>query len=141
MVNIIYWSGTGNTEAMANAIAEGVAAAGGQAEIIPVAQASLSDLDADVVLFGCPAMGSEELEEGEFEPFFASAEGKLGGKKIGLFGSYEWAEGEWMRTWQARAEADGAVMLAEGLAVYGMPDEDGLEKCRALGRLAANASA
>lgn len=92
-------------------------------------------------VYGCPAMGSEELEEGEFEPFFASAEGKLGGKKIGLFGSYEWAEGEWMRTWQARAEADGAVMLAEGLAVCGTPDEDGLEKCRALGRLAANASA
>ena len=139
MVTIIYWSGTGNTEAMANAVAEGAKAAGAEVKLLTVDKATAADVDSGVVLFGCPAMGNEELEEGEFEPFFASAEGNLRGKKIGLFGSYEWAEGEWMRTWQARAEADGAVLVAEGLAVYGTPDEDGLAKCRALGSAAAKA--
>ncbi len=139
MVSIVYWSGTGNTEAMANAVAEGAAAAGAEVKVIPVAEADASVLDSGVVLFGCPAMGNEELEDSEFEPFFSSVEGKLKGKKIGLFGSYEWAEGEWMRTWQARAEGDGAVLVAEGLAVFGAPDEDGLEKCRELGKAAAKA--
>lgn len=139
MVKIVYWSGTGNTEAMAEAVAEGAKSAGAEVEVIPVAAADESVLTADVVLFGCPAMGNEELEEGEFEPFFSSVEGKLSGKKIGLFGSYEWAEGEWMRTWQARAEGDGAKLIADGLAVYSAPDDEGLEKCRELGKIAANA--
>lgn len=139
MVKIVYWSGTGNTEAMAGAVAEGAKSAGAEVEVIPVAAADESVLTADVVLFGCPAMGNEELEEGEFEPFFSSVEGKLSGKKIGLFGSYEWAEGEWMRTWQARAEGDGAKLIADGLAVYSAPDDEGLEKCRELGKIAANA--
>ena len=139
MVKIVYWSGTGNTEAMAEAVAEGAKSAGAEAEVIPVTAADESVLTADVVLFGCPAMGNEELEEGEFEPFFSSVEGKLSGKKIGLFGSYEWAEGEWMRTWQARAEGDGAKLIADGLAVYSTPDDEGLEKCRELGKIAANA--
>lgn len=139
MVKIVYWSGTGNTEAMAGAVAEGAKSAGAEVEVIPVAAADESVLTADVVLFGCPAMGNEELEEGEFEPFFSSVEGKLSGKKIGLFGSYEWAEGEWMRTWQACAEGDGAKLIADGLAVYSAPDDEGLEKCRELGKIAANA--
>ena len=139
MISIVYWSGTGNTEAMANAVAEGAESAGAEVKVIPVAAADEGVLSSDVILFGCPAMGSEELEESEFEPFFSSVEGRLKGKKIGLFGSYEWAEGEWMRTWQARAEGDGAVMIADGLAVYGTPDDDGLEKCRHLGKAAANA--
>lgn len=139
MVKIVYWSGTGNTEAMAEAVAEGAKSAGAEVEVIPVAAADESVLTADVVLFGCPAMGNEELEEGEFEPFFSSVEGNLSGKKIGLFGSYEWAEGEWMRTWQARAEGDGAKLIADGLAVYSTPDDEGLEKCRELGKIAANA--
>ena len=139
MVKIVYWSGTGNTEAMAEAVAEGAKSAGAEVEVIPVAAADESVLTADVVLFGCPAMGNEELEEGEFEPFFSSVEGKLSGKKIGLSGSYEWAEGEWMRTWQARAEGDGAKLIADGLAVYSTPDDEGLEKCRELGKIAANA--
>ena len=139
MVKIVYWSGTGNTEAMAGAVAEGAKSAGAEVEVIPVAAADESVLTADVVLCGCPAMGNEELEEGEFEPFFSSVEGKLSGKKIGLFGSYEWAEGEWMRTWQARAEGDGAKLIADGLAVYSTPDDEGLEKCRELGKIAANA--
>lgn len=139
MVSIVYWSGTGNTEAMANAVAEGVKSAGAEVEVIPVAEATESVLNSEVVLFGCPAMGNEELEDSEFEPFFSSLEGRLSGKKIGLFGSYEWAEGEWMRTWQARAEGDGANLIADGLAVYSTPDDEGLEKCRELGKAAAAA--
>ncbi len=139
MVSIVYWSGTGNTEAMANAVAEGVRSAGAEVEVIPVAEATESVLNSEVVLFGCPAMGNEELEDSEFEPFFSSLEGRLSGKKIGLFGSYEWAEGEWMRTWQARAEGDGANLIADGLAVYSTPDDEGLEKCRELGKAAAAA--
>lgn len=139
MVSIVYWSGTGNTEAMANAVAEGVSSAGAEVEVIPVAEATESVLNSEVVLFGCPAMGNEELEDSEFEPFFSSLEGRLSGKKIGLFGSYEWAEGEWMRTWQARAEGDGANLIVDGLAVYSTPDDEGLEKCRELGKAAAAA--
>lgn len=139
MITIVYWSGTGNTEMMANAIAEGARAAGAQAEVLPVSAADESVLQSDVLLFGCPAMGSEELEESEFEPFFAAIEAKLSGKKVGLFGSYEWADGEWMRTWQARTEADGAVLIAEGLAVYGTPDDTALQQCKEFGEAAAKA--
>jgi flavodoxin short chain len=124
-VAIVYWSGTGNTEAMANAIAKGLKAAKEEPEIIPVSSA-----DAQAVLgfgkiaFGCPSMGVETLEESEFEPFFQSVEGGLGGKKIALFGSYGWGDGEWMRDWQARAESSGALVFEEGLAAHESPDEN-----------------
>ena len=138
MVTIVYWSGTGNTEAMAEAVAEGVRQGGGEVTLLNVSEADESVLDSAVVLFGCPAMGAEELEDGEFEPYFAGLEDKLAGKKVGLFGSYEWAEGEWMRTWQARCEADGANMIADGLIAYSTPDNEAIEKCVALGKLAAS---
>lgn len=135
-VTIVYWSGTGNTEAMANAVAEGASGAGAEVEILPVSAAGADVLTSDAILFGCPAMGSEELEEGEFEPFFASVESGLAGKKIGLFGSYDWGDGEWMRTWQERAMADGAVMIADGVTANNTPDEAALAECRALGEKA-----
>ena len=136
-VSIVYWSGTGNTEAMANAVAEGAKSAGAEVELLPVSAASADVVDSDVLLMGCPAMGAEELEEGEFEPFFSSVEGLLSGKKIGLFGSYEWADGEWMRTWRQRVETAGGVMIADGVTAYGAPDSDALAACRALGEKAA----
>ena len=108
-VNVVYWSGTGNTETMAEAVAEGAKNAGAEVAVINVSDADSSVLDADVLILGCPAMGSEELEESEFEPFFTSIEGKIAGKRIGLFGSYDWGDGEWMRTWQDRVSADGAT--------------------------------
>ena len=92
-VSIVYWSGTGNTEAMANAVKEGAEGAGAEVELLPVAAASADVLNSDAVLFGCPAMGSEELEDSEFEPFFSSVESALSGKKVGLFGSYDWGDG------------------------------------------------
>ena len=136
-VSIVYWSGTGNTEAMANAVKEGAEGAGAEVELLPVAAASANVLNSDAVLFGCPAMGSEELEDSEFEPFFSSVESSLSGKKVGLFGSYDWGDGEWMRIWQERVETAGGVMIEEGLICNNTPDDDALEACRALGANAA----
>lgn len=129
---VIYWSATGNTEAMAKAVAEGM---GQDAELYSVSEFDGDVSEYDRIAFGCPAMGAEVLEEDEFEPFFSGIEGKLDGKKIALFGSYDWGDGEWMRTWTERAKADGAeVACDEGLIVNLTPDEDALEKCRDLGR-------
>ena len=127
---IIYWSGTGNTEAMAKAVAEGA-----DAELFTVSEFSGNVEDYDAVAFGCPAMGAEMLEEDEFEPFFTEIEGRLSGKKVGLFGSYGWGDGEWMRSWESRVESDGAVLAGgEGVIANDAPSDDDLEKCRALGK-------
>ncbi len=132
---VIYWSSTGNTEAMAQAVAEGAKAAGAEVELIEVANISADDaLAYDVLALGCPAMGAEELEDSEMEPFFSDLEGKLSGKKLVLFGSYDWGDGEWMRTWYDRAKEAGAELLTdEGLIVNNTPDDDGLAACRELG--------
>ena len=127
---VIYWSGTGNTEAMAKAVAEGAGA-----ELFTVSEFSDNVDDYDAVAFGCPAMGAEMLEEDEFEPFFTEIEGRLSGKKVGLFGSYGWGDGEWMRNWETRVESDGAVLAGgEGVIANDAPSDDDLEKCRALGK-------
>ena len=127
---VIYWSGTGNTQSMAEAVAEG-----GKGELFSVSQISAADAAGyDALALGCPAMGSEVLEESEFEPFFTELEGKLSGKKVGLFGSYGWGDGQWMRDWFDRCAAAGANMVqAEGLIANDAPDADALEACRALG--------
>lgn len=127
---VIYWNGTGNTEQMAAAVAEGA-----NAELFSVSEFSGKLSDYDRLAFGCSAMGAEELEESEFEPFFAEAESGLNGKTIALFGSYGWGDGEWMRSWVKRAEDDGAVIVGgEGLIANEAPSDDDLEKCRELGR-------
>ena len=136
-VTIVYWSGTGNTEMMANAVAEGAKNAGAEVQLLPVATADADVLASDVILFGCPAMGSEELEEGEFEPFFSSVESGLSGKRVGLFGSYDWGDGEWMRSWQARVVSNGGVMIDDGIIANNTPDDAALSACRALGEKAA----
>ncbi len=135
---VIFWSGTGNTEAMAEAVAEGIRAAGAEADVLPVAAVTADEAAAyDVLALGCPAMGDEELEDSEFEPFFAELEGKLSGKKVALFGSHEWnEEGRWMDEWTERTISDGAaVCTGAGLKIYSTPDEEGLEKCRNLGKM------
>lgn len=127
---VIYWSGTGNTEAMAKAVAEGA-----NAELFSVSDFTGSVDDYDTIGFGCSAMGDEVLEESEFEPFFTDIEAKLNGKKIALFGSYGWGDGEWMRNWAERAVNDGAVLIGgEGLIANEAPSDEDLEKCRELGR-------
>ena len=133
-VSIVYWSGTGNTEAMAEAALEGAKNAGAEVQLLPVATADESVLQSDILLLGCPAMGSEELEESEFEPMFSDLEGSLNGKKIALFGSYGWGDGQWMRDWVERAQGDGAQVLnGEGLICNEAPDEDVQAACRKLG--------
>ena len=126
---VIFWSGTGNTEAMANAVAEG---AGVQATAVGSFDGDLSEYEA--IALGCPAMGAEELEDSEFEPFYTANEAKLAGKPVALFGSYDWGDGEWMRLWTDRAKAAGAkVVDGEGLICNKTPADEALAKCRALG--------
>ena len=136
-VSIVYWSGTGNTEAMANAVAEGAKGAGAEVELLPVSAASEDVLASDALILGCPAMGAEQLEESEFEPFFSAVEGKLAGKKVGLFGSYDWGDGEWMRTWQERVVISGGNMITDGIIANNAPDDEALAACKSLGEKAA----
>jgi flavodoxin short chain len=121
---VIYWSGTGNTEAMAKAIESGLKAEGAETALFTVDKANVALVGQyESLAFGCPSMGSEVLEEAEFEPFFASIEGKLSGKKVALFGSYGWGDGQWMRDWQARTTKTGARIFEEGLIMQEAPDE------------------
>jgi flavodoxin short chain len=131
---VIYWSGTGNTEQMATAIAEGAGA-----DLFSVSDFSGSLADYDRVAFGCPAMGDEILEEDEFEPFFTAIESELSGKTIALFGSYGWGDGEWMRNWETRVKEAGAILLDDaGLIVNEAPTEESLVLCKALGEKLAS---
>ena len=126
---VIYWSGTGNTEAMANAVAEGAGV-----DAVNVSDFSGNIEEFDALALGCPAMGAEVLEEDEFEPFFIGIEGKLSGKKVLLFGSYGWGDGEWMRNWQERVTAADAELIGdEGYTVNEAPTDDDLAKLKAIG--------
>ena len=111
-IAIVYWSGTGNTEAMANFVAEG---------------------NYSALAFGCPSMGAEQLEEAEFEPMFEAVKPRLSGKTIGLFGSYGWGDGEWMRTWAEDCESAGCNLVSEPVICNEAPDDAAAESCRALG--------
>ena len=134
-IAVIYWSGTGNTEAMAQAVEEGAKSAGAETILLPSAAFDASMVSQyDAIAFGCPAMGAEVLEESEFEPMFSDLEGSLNGKKIALFGSYGWGDGQWMRDWVERAQGDGAQVLnGEGLICNEAPDDDVQAACRKLG--------
>lgn len=133
---VVYWSQTGNTEIMANAVAEGVKEAGKESAAVEVSSMTPDALkDAPVFALGCPAMGAEVLEEDEMEPFMAEVESFAKGKQIGLFGSYGWGDGQWMRDWEERvADAGAAVVGGQGVIAQETPDEDALSKCRELGR-------
>ncbi len=134
-VNIIYWTGTGNTESMANLIAEGAKEKGADVNLINVSSASEADVkDADVVALGSPAMGAEVIEEAEMEPFVESISGAVSGKKIALFGSYGWGDGEWMRSWVERMEGYGANLVNDGLIVNEAPEGESEEECKNLGK-------
>ena len=136
---IIYWSGTGNTEAMALAISEGAKGVNPDTELFAVSEISANDAAGyDTLILGCPAMGAEVLEENEFEPFFTELEAKISGKNVALFGSYGWGDGEWMRDWEKRVIDAGANLIGgKGLILNEIPDDDGLNQCRELGRAAA----
>ncbi len=127
---VIYWSGTGNTEAMAKAVAEGA-----NAELFEVSEFSGNIADYDAIAFGCPAMGAEVLEEDTFEPFFTNIEGSLSGKKVLLFGSYGLGDGEWMRNWYDRTKAAGAELVGdEGFIVNEAPSDDDLANLKELAK-------
>lgn len=132
-IAVIYWSGTGNTEAMANAIGEGIDSAGAQADIFAVSNFKTDTFDSyKKIAFGCAAMGDEVLEESEFEPFFCDVESKLGNKKVALFGSYGWGDGKWMRDWEERIP--NAALFEEGLIVNGMPTGNTKQECIDFGK-------
>ena len=121
---------------MANEVAEGAKAAGAEVDVLTASEFGADKMDAyDAVAFGCPAMGAEELEDSEFEPMFSDCEGKLGGKKIALFGSYGWGDGEWMRDWADRMKNAGAQLIREeGIIANEAPEDDVLEELKAAGK-------
>ena len=133
-IAVIYWSGTGDTESMARAVEDGAKKAGAGTVLKTVSEISAAEAASfDAIALGCPAMGDEVLEEGEFDPFFSSIEGKLGGKKVALFGSYGWGDGQWMRDWAERTTKTGANLYDDGLMVNGFPDADAKVQCTAFG--------
>ena len=135
-IYVIYWSMSGNTQAMAEAIAKGINDAGKEAVVQYVSEASVSELqDAKVFALGCPAMGAEVLEEGEMEPFVSEVEGIAAGKKIALFGSYGWGDGQWMRDWEERMSGCGAAIInGAGLICHETPDDAMISECENLGK-------
>ncbi|OUO78150.1 flavodoxin [Blautia sp. An249] len=137
-VAVVYWSGTGNTEMMAQKVAEGAKEAGAEVSVFTATEFNSQMMDDyDAVAFGCPSMGAEELEEDEFEPMFSSCESKLSGKKIALFGSYGWGDGEWMDTWTQTCKDDGANLACDSVICNEEPDEEAQESCMNLGRALA----
>ena len=133
-IAVVYWSGTGNTEAMASAVAEGAKNAGAEVTLFTATEFSAGMMDDfDAIAFGCPSMGAEQLEETEFEPMFDDCKAKLSGKKIGLFGSYGWGDGEWMREWEDTCRSAGASLVSEGVICMEAPDDEAEENCRNLG--------
>ena len=134
-IAVVYWSGTGNTEAMAKAVLEGAKEKGAEVVLLTPDEFDVSMMDSyDAIAFGCPAMGAEVLEEEEFEPMFASCESKLSGKRIALFGSYGWGDGQWMRDWVSRFENAGAVIVGgEGVICVEAPDDEAVNACKKLG--------
>lgn len=137
-IAVVYWSGTGNTEAMANAVVEGA-----QAEGVDVMLYQAADFNADLVAdfdalaFGCPSMGAEQLEEDVFEPMFAAVEPHLSTKNVALFGSYGWGDGEWMRSWEERCSAAGIILVTDSVIGNDYPDDEVTEACKALGKTLA----
>ena len=133
-IYVVYWSQTGNTEAMAEAVARGIRSEGKESVVVEVGSISPEELKEEAVFaLGCPAMGAEVLEESEMEPFVETLEAFVKGKTVGLFGSYGWGDGEWMRDWQSRVEAAGANLFDDGLIVNETPNEEGIALCVELG--------
>ena len=135
---VIYWSGTGNTEAMANEVLAGMQSAGADAAMLSCSEVDGGAIDAlDAVALGCPAMGAEVLEEEEFAPMFESIKDKLVGKKVALFGSYGWGDGEWMRTWEDDCKSAGIDLACDSVICNEAPDDEAVAACQNLGKTLA----
>ncbi len=131
---VVFWSGTGNTEEMANAVLEGMKENGADASIYSADAFQAGDVDAyDAIAFGCPAMGAEVLEEDEFQPLFDECKPALEGKKVALFGSYGWGDGEWMRNWEDDCKDAGIELACDSVVCNDAPDEDAITACKELG--------
>lgn len=136
---VVFWTGTGNTEAMAGAVGEGVREAGGTARVVPVSEFPAQEVTSyDALAFGCPAMGAEELEADEFEPVWEACGGELGGRPVALFGSYGWGSGEWMDSWREAAESEGVNVVATVIANEA-PDDEAVAACRGVARALVDA--
>jgi flavodoxin short chain len=134
-IAIVYYSGTGNTELLADAVREGVVSVGSSAKKINAGLFGADMLDSyDAVAFGCPASGAENLEEDIFEPMFEALLPHLAGKRIALFGSYGWGDGEWMRSWEQRVKEAGATLVAKSIITMDSPDADALVRAREMGK-------
>ncbi len=137
-IAVVYWSGTGNTEAMAKAVEKGAAAAGGTVDLFSAGDFNPQQAENyDALAFGCPSMGAEELESGEFEPMYDAVESKLAGKKAAFFGSYGWGDGQWMRDWEERASKAGVKLCCEPVIAQEAPDAEAEAACEALGKALA----
>ena len=133
-VAVVYWSGSGNTEEMAKAVVEGAKEKGAEVVLVHCSDFSAADVAAyDAIAFGCPAMGAEVLEESEFQPMFDEVSTVLGGKKIALFGSYGWGDGEWMRNWEESCKEAGANLVCDSVICQEEPDDEATDACKALG--------
>ena len=136
---VVFWSGTGNTEAMANAVADGMKEKGAEVSVLGPSEFTADKVaEFDAIAFGCPAMGNEVLEESEFDPMFTGIESALKDKKIALFGSFGWGDGEWMRNWEERCKQAGANLVCESVMVNDASDADGVESCKKLGAALAS---
>lgn len=133
-IAVVYWSGTGNTEAMAMAVAQGARDKGAEVSVLTPSEFSSDQVgNYDAIAFGCPSMGDEQLEESEFEPMFTDCKSGLKGKNIALFGSYGWGNGEWMRSWEELCANDGMKLVCDSVICNETPDEEALAACRSLG--------
>ena len=131
---VVFWSATGNTEAMADAVKEGAAQAGAEVSVFSASDFSADKAaEFDSIAFGCPAMGDEVLEEDEFQPMFDAVLPALKDKKIGLFGSYGWGDGQWMRDWEETCKSAGVALVSEPVMANEAPDDEAVAACKALG--------
>ena len=137
-VAVIYFSATGNTQAMANAVADGAKAAGADVDLLDVSGVDVGNIaNYDGIALGCPAMGAEQLEETTFDPFFQSALPLLSGKKVALFGSYGWGDGTWMRLWEETCAQNGITLAHDSVIANNAPDAAALAECETLGKSVA----
>ncbi len=133
-VAVVFWSGTGNTQAMADAVMEGAKGAGAEVTMLTASEFGKDKVSGfDSIAFGCPAMGAEVLEEAEFDPMFSEVESSVSGKKVALFGSYGWGDGQWMRDWEDRCSSAGINLVTESVTANNAPDDEAIEQCKALG--------
>lgn len=137
-IAVVYWSGTGHTEKMASFVEEGARTAGAEVTLYTASDFSADLVDSyDAIAFGCPSMGAEQLEESEFEPMFSSCQGRLPGKRIALFGSYGWGDGEWMRSWEQACISEGITLACDSVICNEAPDDQAADACRAMGKTLA----